>query len=262
MQQKQLSQKQQEILTLLPRFRFLDRTHIQSFLKHKDEARINKWLKYLIQNQYVIRRYDNAIIGKNKRPAIFLLGNSGVGFINSFGMYDKNFIHKLYFDKKRSETFIEHCLMIVSICCALNSQQSETKSYEHTTESDMIDPHNPFHFLRNSELSIDLVFSKKEQGKRKKWYFLTYFDQTLPRYRLRNRIRKIKEFYFSSEWENNTVQKFPMVLLLFEKKERMIYAKRYTKQLFEDEELPVDLSFNFATAQDAKKDGVTGAIWE
>jgi len=262
MQQKLLSQKQQEILTLLPRFRFLDRTHIQSFLKHKDEARINKWLKYLMQNQYVIRRYDNAIIGKNKRPAIFLLGNSGVRFINTCGIYDKNFIHKLYFDKKRSETFIEHCLMIATICCALTNQQSDITSYEYATESDISDPHNSFHFLKDSELAIDLIFSKKDQGKRKKWYFLMYFDQTLPRYRLRNRIRKFKEFYFSSEWENTTNQKFPTVLLLFETKERMIYAKRYTKQLFEDEELPADLSFNFATAQDAKKDGVTGAIWE
>ena len=184
MQQKQLSQKQQEILTLIPRFRFLTRIHIQSFLKHKDEARINKWLKYLIQNQYVLRRYDNAIIGKNRSPAIFYLGNGGVGFVNTFGMYDNTFIHKLYFDKKRSVTFIEHCLMIATICCALDNQQSDIKSYEYATASDISDLQNPFHFLRNSELSVDLVFSKKERGKRKKWYFLTYFDQTLPRYRL------------------------------------------------------------------------------
>lgn len=262
MQQKQLSQKQQEILTLLPRFRFLARTHIQSFLKHKDEARINKWLIYLIQNHYVIRRYDNAIIGRNKRPAIFFLGNNGVRFVNTFGIYDTNFIHKLYCDKKRSETFIEHCLMIATLCCALDKKQSDSIAYEYVTESDREDPHHPFHFLKELRLSVDLVVSKIEKGKRKRQYLLFYFDQTLPRYRLRNRIRKINELYFSSEWENTTGQKFPTVLLLFETKERMIYAKRYTKQLFEDEEMPADLSYNFAIAQDAKKEGITAAIWE
>lgn len=262
MHQTKLLQKQQEILTIIPRFRFLDRTHIQSFLKHKQKQRINKWLKDLIQKEYLIRRYDNAIVGRNKRPAIFCLGNSGVQWINTFGIYGENFIRNLYRDKKRSDSFIEHCLTIASICCEFDSKKSDIQSYEYATESDISDPQNSYYFLSNSEISLDLVYSKKEKGKRIKQYILTYFDQTLPRYRLRNRIRKYKNFYFSSDWENNAGTKFPTILLLFETKERMIYAKRYTKQLFENEDIASDLSIKFATKRDAKIDGITGAIWE
>jgi hypothetical protein len=49
---------------------------------------------------------------------------------------------------------------------------------------------------------------------------------------------------------------------VFQTKERMIYAKRYIKTLFDDDS-PDDLSINLAVASDVQTEGgVTGEIWE
>jgi len=91
---------------------------------------------------------------------------------------------------------------------------------------------------------------------------LTIFDETLPRYRLRKRIRDFQEFYYSNDWENITNTPFPTLLFVFQTKEQMIYAKRYTKTLFDDDK-PDDLSINFAVSSDVQTNGsVTGEIWE
>jgi len=261
MTQPAITKKQEEIITLLPRFRFLDRTHIQSFFHHKDEARINTWLKDLITKQYLRRIYDNHIIGKNRRAAIFSLENNGVRFVKAQGIYDTAFIHKLYWDKDRSDTFIEHSLLIATMCSEFEKKNSDILHYEYVTESDVCCENNPFHFLKTNALPVDLVFSKKEKGRKIKHFLLTFFDATLPRYRLRKRIRDYREFYYSNDWENNTDTPFPTLLCVFQTKERMIYAKRYAKTLLEDDK-PNDVSINVAMADDVRMDGITGGIWE
>ncbi len=255
------TKKQQEIITLIPRFRFLDRTHIQSFLHHKDKKRINNWLKDLTEQKYLKRIYDNQIIGKNRRSAIFSLDNNGVRFIKTQGIWDAAFIHKLYFDKDRSDTFIEHCLLIATMCTEFEKKESDILHYEYATESDFCDPDSPFHFLKEAELPIDLCFSKKEKRRKIKHFLLTFFDATLPRYRLRKRIRDYKEYYYGNDWENNTDSTFPIVLFVFQTKQRLIYAKRYTKTLLDDDK-PDDLSINFAIVYDVQTEGITGKIWE
>ena len=253
--------KQQEILLLIPQFRFLDRTHIQSLLHHKDEARINKWLTDLTRKEYIKRMYDNGIIGKNRRAAVFSLGQNGIKFLKTQGIYEKAFLYRLYRDKARSESFIDHNLQIAAICCELNNKNNNTLKYQYATESDFSRQDSPFYFLKSSAISADLVFSKKENGKKVKYFMLSLFDTTLPRYRVKKRIRDYKEFYFANDWENSMNVPFPIVFFVFQTKERMIYAKRYTKTLFEDDR-PDGLSINFATADDVRTDGVTGAIWE
>ncbi len=261
MTQSNITKKQEEIITLIPRFRFMDRTHIQSLLHHKDEARINRWLTDLTKKGYVRRIYDNQIIGRNRRASIFSLENNGVKFVKTQGIYDISFLHRLYWDKDRSESFIDHCILVSSICCELEKTNSDILHYEYATESDFCGKKSPFQFLKSSEISIDLVFSKKEKGKKMRYFLLTLFDATLPRYRIRKRIRNYYDFYFSNEWENSMSTSFPTLLFIFQTKERMIYAKRYTKTMLE-EDRPDDLSINFAVAQCVRVDGVTGEIWE
>jgi len=254
-----ITKKQQEIVTLIPQFRFLDRTHIQSLLHHKDKQRINKWLKDLVAKNYLMRLYDESIIGTNRHAAIFYVGTNAIRYIRNLGIYDSSFLHKLYFEKKRSATFIQHCLLIATICCELERKTTESISYAYTTESDLTQTEEPFHFLKQSALSIDLVIHKKEKGKKRKYFLLTLIDATLPKYRLRHRIQQYREFYISNEWENNVDAPFPTVFIVCETKERMIYAKRYAKTL---EELPKDFSIHFATAKNVHAYGITGSIWE
>ncbi|HUQ85366.1 MAG TPA: replication-relaxation family protein [Candidatus Limnocylindrales bacterium] len=256
-----ITNKQQEITTLIPRYRFLNRQHIQSLLNHKDEARINNWLKDLTEKKYIKRIYDNTIIGKNRISAIYTLDNNGIRYIKAKGKYDTNFIHKLYWDKTRSDSFIQHCLLISRICCELERKNNDTVTRTYSTESDICNEDSDFKFLKNSDLSVDICFSKKEKGKKIQYFLLTIFDEKLPYYRIRKRIRAYKDFYYSNEWENHINSPFPMIFFVGGTKERMIYAKRYTKRILEEDNTD-ELSIMFATAEDVIANGVTGSIWE
>jgi hypothetical protein len=149
--------------------------------------------------------------------------------------------------------------MIATICCELEQKTIGAVSYSYTTKSDFADTNHKFHFLET--ITSDLTYSKKEAGRKTKYYLLELFDERFPKYRLRNRIRKYIDFYYSNGWENNTSLRFPTLLFVFETNERMYYAKRYARSLFEDGK-PKGLSILFSTAIDARAHGVTGQIWE
>lgn len=261
MYQKKITDKQQAIITLLPRFRFLTRTHIQYFMHHKDRQRINKWLNDLTTNHYLRRYYDHSIIGKNRRPAVFSLHTNGIRFVRSLGMYDESFLHTLYFEKNRSELFQEHCLLIATICCDLAAKTHDSLCYDYATASDVKLPDNPYHFLEQTGLDIDLVFQKKETGHKTKNYLLFLFDESLPKYRIRKRVRDILSFHNSNVWENNVTRAFPTILIVCWTKERMIYTKRYIKNQLASEPHD-DVAIYLTIAEEVIEQSVTGIIWE
>lgn len=72
-----LTKRQQAILKLLYRFRFLNRIQIQAFLGHKDPKTINLWLRDLRAKGYVEWIYSTHFAEKTK-PAIYYLTLNGV----------------------------------------------------------------------------------------------------------------------------------------------------------------------------------------
>jgi len=256
-----ITNKQQGIPKLLYRFRFLNSNHIQQFLHYSNRPDSNELLKDLTIKEYIRRMYDDKIIGKNRVPAVYSLKRNGVRLLKQLGIGDDAVLHKLYYEEKRTDSFIGHCLLIATICCQLDKKESDILSYEYTTQADLAAPDNPFHFLKDSGLVVDLCFSKKQKGRKKQYYLLTIFDGTLPKYRIRKRIKDYYQFYFYNEWENSIDVPFPKIILIFPTLQLLIYAKRLTKTLLEQDE-EVGLSFYFALAEDVKKFGITGEIWE
>ncbi len=53
-----ITAKQQDILKLLYRYRFVDRIQIQALMRHKDKRRIGAWLKDLRDKDYIECIYD------------------------------------------------------------------------------------------------------------------------------------------------------------------------------------------------------------
>jgi len=65
-----ITTKQEEILKLLYRYRFLNRIQIQALLNHKDKRRIIAWLSDLRSKGYVEWIYSTDFTEKSK-PAIY-----------------------------------------------------------------------------------------------------------------------------------------------------------------------------------------------
>lgn len=256
-----LTTKQRSIPQFLYRFRFLDRTHIQHFLGHKDKQQINIWLKDLTAKEYILRFYDDSIIGKNRIPAIYCLKRNGIQLLKSQGIGNTTYFRKLYYEKDRTQTFVQHCLLIANICCLLDRKNNETVSYVYHTDSDIAEEQSVFHFLKDVSLEVDLCFTKKQKGKQIQYYLVSIFDQSYPLYRIRKRIKDYYQLYFSNEWENSIDGAFPKILLIFSSKHNLITAKRFTKKLL-DQDDSNDFSIYFAMAEEVKQMGTTGEIWE
>lgn len=255
-----ITTKQKEILALLYRFRFLNRTQIQTFLNHKDPKRINEWLKDLRIKEYVERIYDKDS-RENTKPSVYYIGLNGIRYLKTLE-FPGDQLKKLYRENERSESFIDQSLYVADICLDLG--QKEEAIFIIITDSEYMSPDSPYYFLHENELDPNLVLEKEiKSGKKhlKKYYMLTVFEPTLPRYSIRKQIRSYFDFYFSNIWEENTKEDFPTLLFVCPSLSVLIFAKIFTKKLL-DEYNDTDLQIKFTTKQEAVKIGIDSNIWE
>ncbi len=252
--------KQQEILKLQYRFRFLNSNQIQQFLNHKNKRRINDWLPDLVEKYCLKRIYDPRTFGKNTLPAVYYFGINGIRWLRTQDWVNPAVLRKLYRDDERSDAFISDCQFLADICLHLKTQSINGATFNFATESDFTSPKSafyPFEFLK--ELSPRLFITRKKDNKRN-CYLLEIINSTLPSYRAKKRIRTYLEFLTEYDWMDH-LKRPPEILFVCETKELLIRCKRYTKKLLvEAEEENIHLSF--AQEDEVRKDGVTAEIWE
>ena len=278
-----ITPKQTEILDLIYTHRFLTRIQIQSFLKHKDKKTINLCLKDLRQKEYIHWIYNNHHFAEKTKPAIYYMGINGIRHLHNMGFHEDKEINKRYREHKRSQGFIDRSLAIADVCITLDAARTVDNvgtylepgiSYFYETEADY-KSESYYHFLSDNELiRPNLCFHKAiheghEESKVVNSYLLEIFDSTLPRYRLRNRLKKYVEYLDEEmdEWEEQTYgDPQPTISLICATLTDLIYAKRRTRGLmadiweYEDEDRP---RISFTTIQKLKESGVIAEeIWE
>ncbi len=257
-----ITPKQQEIIKLHYQYRFINTNQIQSFLEHKNKKTISIWLKDLREKHYLEWQYSNKF-GENTKPAIYHTGINGVRFLKTQDDYSMAVIQKLYRDGEREEPFIQRCVLIADASLNLVSKNTKTPdvTFSFETASDYANESSRFHFLTETEIEPLLSFTKQKNSK-KTYYLVDVIDITLPTYKVRKKLRNYFDFYQSSEWEENVSKTFPIILFICPTKANLIYAKRYIKKLFEENQYPDNLHIRFATVDEVKEFGITGEIWE
>lgn len=275
-QTPKITYKQREILDLLYSHRFLTRIHIQTLLKHKDKKTVNQWLKDLREKDYINWIYDKDDFVNKTKPAIYYLGINGIRHFSDMGFHSDEEVRKRYREHERTQTFIDHCLDIADCVISLENARDEKNWpqtwYVYDTEADYRSDSYYHHIAEDEYIQPDLCFGKEEY----EWgdpqitesYLLEIFDATLPRYRLRNRLKKYVEF--ADEETGTWTEKmyddpFPTILLVCASTTDLIYAKRRTRGLladiweYEDEDRP---HIRFTTIEKLRLHGVVGEIWE
>lgn len=292
-----LTKKQQEILRLLYRFRFLNRIQIQAFLKHKDPKTINMWLRDLRAKGYVEWIYSTHFAEKTK-PAIYYLSLNGVRYLRTLTRknkaddgeivemptYPPEELRKRYKEPTRSQTFIDRCVLIADCALALEQQDSANEAkgkklrYYYQTEADYLLERSYYHFVLESELiQPQLIFCQdkiSKDGKEEETIvscILEVFDPTLPRYRMKKRLGDYVKFLDEegSEWQDKTdTEQLPIVLFVCPSTTDLIYAKRRSRKLIvdawywedDDAERP---RMRFTTVEKLKQGGLLGkGVWE
>lgn len=250
-----LSPKQQSILRLLHRFRFLDRKQIQHFLHHKDHKTILHWLNDLTAKNYVIRSYSKTF-PHNTKPAIYHVAPTGIAWLKTQPHYDTDTLHKLHRERERSVRFIHHCLLLASLELDLRQQPATDPKQTLSVSSDY--PTLPQAYLL-ATIKPHGFITKTEQGSAKQ-YLLELLTE-LPEARLKKRIKAYVAFYLSNEWEGATSQPFPTVLFVCEDLSSLITLKRFTKKLLIAKEATA-LEVLVTTLEEITNQGLTGEIWE
>lgn len=254
-----ITNKQQEILRLLYRYRYLDRIQLQAFLNHKDKRRVLAWLKDLREKQYIDWIYSTDFIEKTK-PAIYYLSLNGIRHLKALDKCPTEELRKRYKDNNRSRTFIDRSILIAD--CGL-TLRADRVSFGYITEAYYTDPDHDYHFLAEHEVLRPSMYLQKSVKDTDEVinYLVEIFDASLPRYRMRRRLKAYVTYIDDHEWEGGGSQ--PIVLLVCPTVTELIYAKRATKKLIEDTYADEgEIRIRFTTAETLKNNGITGKIWE
>jgi len=205
-----LTTKQQAIIRLLYQHRFLDRTHIQALLHHKDKRRIIAWLKDLREKQCVTWMYDGNDFAAKTKPAVYYLGLNGIRLLRSLNEYPDEELRKRYKEATRQQSFIDRCLLLADCCVTLETKSVGDVQYSSVLQADYADPGSDHYFL--NDLGPDLCFVKQD-GDTTKNYLLEVFDATTPRYMVKKRLSDYVNFLDNDEWKRETGDEKPPIVL-------------------------------------------------
>lgn len=293
------NKKQQEILRLLYRFRFLNRIQIQALLGHKDRKTINLWLRDLKAKGYVEWIYSTHFAEKTK-PAIYYLALNGVRYLRTLTrrtkdedssvelvpLYPPEELRKRYKEPTRSQTYIDRCILIADCAIALEQKNTDDEAkgknlrYYWQAEADYLLERSYYHFVLDIDDGLihpNLIFCQdklNKDGKEERTiesYLLEVFDATLPRYRMKKRLGDYVKFLDDegSEWQEQTsTKKLPILLFVCPRTTDLIYAKRKTRKLVADawywEDDDVERPrIRFTTVEKLKAGGFLGKdVWE
>lgn len=263
-----ITNKQQEIILHLYRYRFLNRIQIQKLMHHKDPKTINMWLKDLRSKDYLAWIYSTHFAEKTK-PAVYYLSLNGVRYLRSltdnqgYALLPDSELHKRYKEFKRRSDFIERSILIADCCINLEAQNTNQLQRTCIIEADYIDEDHELHLL--AELRPNLYIKREQQAENEAEvittnFLLTIADASLPRYRLRKRIKNYVEYLDDDMWEGDDPG--PIVLVACATLSDMIYAKRLTRKLLEDLYDDGNIHIRFSTIAKMKQQGVSAKIWE
>lgn len=264
---------QQIILTLLYKYRYLERKHVQLFFNHKDKRRSTKWLKDLKEKQFVDWIYNIDDTYERSKPAVFFLGINGLRYIRALRNSPEGELRKRYKDGARQRVFIDHCLLLADCCLHLekrNKLNNNELHYKYALEADYSRPDNDFYYLNNDVLiHPELAFIKKSLTgdiNTTQTYLMQLFSIHTPRYMIKKKLRAYLEYLLDDVWEeNNNVDSPPIILITCPTLSELIYAKRCTKKLLTnilDDEIPENIKIRFTTLDKLRSNGLTAVIWE
>jgi hypothetical protein len=201
-----LTKTQLQILYLLYRFRFLTRTQIQTLLNHKVSHRIKAWLKDLTEKEFLARIYTPD--AKNiTKPAIYYLTSKSIPLLKENKDLHKKIIRKFYREMKRSEEFIEKCLIVADIYLHfLSNYQKENPSLNFYTESDLVE----FDYLPNPTCYVSIEQISKKTVR----YFIEVIDSNTNKYQRELLIKKYLDYLDEDTWGTVTQYPFPVILLV------------------------------------------------
>lgn len=241
LQPKELNQKSTDILLLLYRFRFLTRSQIQTMLGHKYHSRVLVWINELVEYGYIMKFYERSIIAD---PAIYCLDKEGRKYLKKSEKAELEPLSRVWKEKNYSVQFRQHCLFVADIYILLAEKHKDNLKFK--TKTDLFGVENLISPICDGLISTD----KDGQAKR---YFLDVLDDIPPVY-MRMRVKQYLEYYNSDQWQDNTNEAFPEIILICPNPRLRSHLDHFIKNKLNDEEEP---AFYLAVRDEIKIKGLS-----
>lgn len=220
-QQRNLSDKQLDVLKLLFRFRFGTTDLISEAQGSISRNSAHVRLTWLLERGFIKKKLDGRSRLQNK-PAIYSLAAKGRKVLSEDpSKYSPKVLNSIRANRDPSDDFIDHCLSLFSL--SNNLQKSHGESFVMLTKSNIeIDK---FDYL--PEVRPDAFLYLPDN---KRYYFLYLFDGDKPDYAFVRRIMPIFEYEKSGKWEASTGEELPHILIACEKNRvETVIRKRLSK---------------------------------
>lgn len=245
-----ITDKEREIINLISKFRFLNSIHIQKALGHKYHNRVNNWLKDLLDKELICKIEDKKDITK---PPIYCLSQKAKYILIEDGNINKNFLKWLYKEKDRDETFIEHHLSLADIYIFFLSKQKKNTTLNFFNKHEL----RTYKFFPEDLPDAYISTKTNETSNR---YFLNLFEEYTPKWVLRKKVKDYISYFEEGNWQSNTKEKFPKILLVSPDENTKKHLSFFIKSkinIFED------LSFYLTTKnklQDTNIENIWGKV--
>ncbi len=279
----EITPRQEEILILIYRFRFINRQQLQRYFKHKDARRINTWLRDLVAKNYLGRIYSHKLL-ENTKPAIYYLMNNGIIWIrytkgeeyrSDDGQLDMKYLKKFYQDKHASDIFIKHSITIFELYLQIKEAEVNAKeNYEYTVETKterwitkQLDAYEDF---EEAKLYIPDLFIEKftdmySKEIDSKTYVIELFDPHVPRYAIKYKVKQYIKLKESENWKSyaGLDGKFPQVLLIFPHQQKINLVNKDIREMLERSYESEGLTILVTTYKKALEQGIANGskVW-
>lgn len=282
----EITQRQEEILILIYRFRFINRHQLQRYFKHKDARRINTWLRDLVAKNYLGRIYSHKLL-ENTKPAIYYLNNNGIVWIRyrkgeEYGLIseqlDMKYIKKFYQDKKASDVFINHSITIFELFLQLKDAEvgnEDILEYAVETKTELwitkqLSRYTNDNFEEIKQYIPDLYIEKLTNLYTKdidsSTFFLDLFDRHVPRYAIKYRVKQYIRLKESENWKSYTGLdgKFPTILLIFPHQQKINLVSKDIREMLDRSYDSEGLTILVTTHKKAIEAGIVNGenIWQ
>ena len=250
-----IKKRQQEILILLYKFRFLNRKQIQKLLNQKDKKRTIEWLSDLTKNKYIIRYYSKKI---DEKPAVYSLGTMGRKyFLEHKEIKDITIplLDRVWKERNNSETSRKHWLLLADIYLSLmqlvkssGKGKGKLKFFTH------VDLWGVKHLIRKEP---DAYFTIKEDNGNTKGYFLDIFDSYTQWDEIKDRIQKYFQYFKKNSWQDYMQRPFPRIVIISPSdRYKSIYG--YIKKILIEKEN--GMLFYLSTWDEIQREGMSSKV--
>ncbi len=268
-----ITKKQEEIVALVLKFRFINRKQIQKILGHKDAHRINAWLKDLVEKKYLGRIYSHKLL-ENTKPAIYYLHNNGILWSKgqmdrgSYDNLEEKAVKKFYADKTASQTFIDHSVFLCDLYLQFKELEGNKWEYECMSKTDLCTLFLSYKDSENwKEYYPDFYIEKLT----KNWddsttFFLDLFPPHIPKYALEYKVRQYIKFCTEEKWKNlvdGIDGKFPKILFILPYQGKLNRLAKYIQEMLNKSYDVGDMVFALTTYKKAIEQGIgDNTIWK